>query len=143
MVMSEPSEAPIRPHPSYPPDTSQKRLCVYDRVRRWQAATDPRIVRRFWPVQRDGSRRPYCPVCGVTVPEGRASQVAVHLPPGPAREALAVGGLAALTPELPIEPGELWYSVCRACLQDRSRIQSDRWLPEWLRVLVDEALRGD
>jgi hypothetical protein len=141
--MSEPSEATILPHSSYPPDTPEKRRRVYDRVRRWQAATDPRIVQRFWPVQPDGSRHPWCPVCGVTVPDGVSSQVAVHLPPGPAREALAVGGLEALTLDLPIEPGELWYSVCRPCLQDRSRTQSDRWLPERLHVLVDEALRGD
>lgn len=127
-------------HPSYPPDTPEARRQVYARVRRWMAATDPRIVQRFWPAQPDGSRRPWCPVCGVTLPDGRPSQVALRLPAGPAREALAAGGLEALTSALPIEPGELWYSVCLSCRQDRPRTYSDRWLSERLDTLVEEAL---
>jgi hypothetical protein len=113
---------------------------VLDRVRRWAAATDPRIVRPLWPAQPDGAQRALCPGCGVLLRDGMLitlNQLARSFPPGPppgpVYQALATGDLEALRPALPIEAGELWCVVCLSCLEDRA-------LPERLHGLVDEAL---
>jgi hypothetical protein len=125
--------------------TYTARLQVSDRLHRWALATDPRIVRRLWPPPPTDLARPACPVCGVPVPDGEARGAAVELPPGPAREAraaLAAGGPEALTPALPIEPGERWYLVCRSCLGDGHRPAHDRGRAVGPQALVDEVLGG-
>ncbi len=137
-------DASTLPSPTDPTSTLETRLQVYHRLRRWVLVTDPRIVRRFWPAPSDASRPPRCPVCGTTQLHREALQAALQLPAGRrASQALAAGGLAALTPEIPIEPGELWYLVCHACLQTRSRPHCARWLSERLQTLIDEALTSD
>jgi hypothetical protein len=72
-------------------------------------------------------------------------QTAIHLPPGRAREAIRTGGLEALTPDMPIESGELWYTICLQCLQQRPHAHRshDDGLPELLEALADEALGSD
>jgi hypothetical protein len=142
--MSLLEDAPTLPHPTDPTSALKTRLQLYDRLRRWVFVTDPRIVRRFWPSPSDASRPPRCPVCGTTQPHRESLQAALQLPAGRrASQALAAGGLEALTAAVPIEPGELWYLVCLACLQTGPRTHSARWLPERLRTLVDEALTRD
>ena len=134
-------DAPTLPYPTDPMYTLKTRLQVYHRLRRWVLVTDLRIVRRFWPSPSDDPRHPRCPVCGVTQLHPESLQAALQLPAGRrASQALAAGGLAALTSEIPIEPGELWYLVCRACLQTEPRTHRARWLPERLQTLIDEAL---
>jgi hypothetical protein len=88
---------------------------VLDRVQRWATVTDPRIVRRLWPAQPDGAQHALCPSCGGTMPNGMLvtlNQLAPYFPAGPAHEAITAGDVGALTPDLPIEPGELWRSDC-------------------------------
>jgi hypothetical protein len=75
-----------------------------------------------------------------TVP---ATANVTNFPAGWAREALAAGGLEALTPDLPIEPGELWYLACLPCLAAGARTPDDLRLTERLEALVDEALTSD
>jgi hypothetical protein len=131
-------------HPTDPTSTRKTRLQLYHRLRRWVLVTDPRIVRRFWPSPSDASRPPRCPVCGTTQLHRESLQAVLQLPAGRrASQAFAAGGLEALTAEVPIEPGELWYLVCLACLQTGPRTRCARWLPERLRTLVDEALTRD
>jgi hypothetical protein len=135
--------SPLSP-PAGQAHTRKTCLQVYNRLRRWVLVTDPRIVRRFWPSPSDASRPPRCPVCGVTQLHRESLQAALQLPAGRrASQTLAAGGLEALTSEIPIEPGELWYLVCHACLQTRSRAHSARWLSERLQTLIDEALTSD
>ena len=62
---------------------------------------------------------------------------------GPAQRALAGGDLAALTPGMPIEPGELWCVVCLPCLESRALPPDGLGLPERLHALVTTALRSD
>ena len=142
--MSLLSDASTLPHPTDHAYTCKTRRQVYDRLRRWVLVTDPRIVRRFWLAPSDASRPPRCPVCGTTQLHRESLQAALQLPAGRrASQAFAAGGLEALTSEVPIEPGELWYLVCLACLQVCPRTHSARWLPERLRTLVDEALTSN
>ncbi len=142
--MSGLSDAPTLPYPTDPMYPLETRLQVYARLRRWVLVTDPRIVRRFWPAPSDDSRHPRCPVCGVTQLHPESLQAALQLPAGRrASRALAAGGLEALTAAVPIEPGELWYLVCRACLQTGPRTHRAQWLPERLQTLIEEALTSD
>ena len=111
---------------------------VLDRVQRWATVTDPRIVRRLWPAPPDGPQPTVCPGCGGAMPDGMLvtlNQPAASLPAGPAHRARAAGDVEALTPGLPIEPGELWCVVCLSCLERRGR-------SEHLLGLVAQALRG-
>jgi hypothetical protein len=128
--------------PVYRPETPKARMRIYDRMRRWVIETDPRIVRRFWPARPEGSVGPFCPVCGLTLEQDEPVQTAIHLPPGRARDAIRTGGLEALTPDMPIESGELWYTICLRCLQQRPGSQEDGLL-ELLEAVADEALRSE
>jgi hypothetical protein len=125
--------------PAAPVDTAEGHAQVLDRVQRWATITDPRIVRQLWPAQPEGAQHALCPSCGGTMPEGMVvtlNQMAPYFPTGPAYQALVAGDVEPLTPELPIEPGELWCVVCLPCLQGLG-------LSQRLHALVDEALRGD
>ena len=134
---------PVQPNPGYRAETPKARMRIYDRMRRWVEATDPRIVRRFWPARPDGSVGPYCPACGLILQQGEPIQTAIHLPSGRARDAIRAVGLEALTPDMPIEPGELWYTICLRCLQGHLQSPDENdGLPELLEALADEALRS-
>jgi hypothetical protein len=131
-----PEMSPTRPADRVAPAAGHQQ--VLDRVQRWAAATDPRIVRRLWPAPPDGAPHTVCPGCGGTMPNGQLvtlNQPAAALPAGPAHQAPAAADVEALTPGLPIEPGELWCVVCLPCLERRG-------LSEHLLGLVDQALRG-
>ena len=119
---------------------------AYGRLQRWAAATDDRIVQRLWPRQPDGAERALCPICGVILRDGMLitlNQWTRYFPTGPAQQALIAGDVEALTPALPIEPGELWCVICLPCLEDRRQTPTDRGLWERLQALVDEAVRDD
>jgi hypothetical protein len=127
-------------------DSIDLRVRAYDRLDRWTATTDLRVVRRLWPRQPGDAGRALCPGCGVTLRDGMLitlNQMADYLPAGPAQQALAAGDAEALTPALPIEPGELWCVVCLPCMEDYRQTPSDPWLSERLLALVDEALRAE
>jgi hypothetical protein len=132
-------------HPSDLPDTPVAGTQVYDRLRRWVLATDPRVVRAFWPAPADeggpDSVCPYCPVCGVTLQHGASIQVAIQIPGGRDGATLDAEALMARLADLPIAPGELWYTVCRPCLLNRPGSLRDPWLTERLESLVDAALQ--
>ena len=126
-------------------DSARLRARVYSRLHRWADATDPRIVRRLWLRQPYGAKRALCPSCGAILRDGMLvtfNQIAGLYPAGPAYQALAAGDVQALTPELPIEPGELWCIICLPCLEDYRQSPDDPWLSERLQALVDEVLQG-
>ena len=126
-------------YPAAPADTAEGHPQVLDRVQRWATVTDPRIVRRLWPAQREGAQHALCPSCGGTMPDGMLvtlNQMVPYFPAGPAYQAITAGDVGPLTPDLPIEPGELWCVVCLPCLEDRG-------LSTRLLALVDAALRSD
>jgi hypothetical protein len=128
-----------QPCPAAPVDTAYGHPQVLDRVRRWAAATDLRVVERLWPRQPDGAERALCLVCGGAMRDGMLitlNQMAPYFPAGPAYQALAAGDVEPLTPDLPIEPGELWCVVCLPCLEGGG-------LTQRLQALVDEALQSD
>jgi hypothetical protein len=119
---------------------------VLNRVQRWAAATDSHVVRRLWPAQPDGAQHALCPGCGGPLSDGMLitlNQTAGSVRAGPAQQALAAGDIGALTPELPLEPGELWCVVCLPCVEDYRQTPSEPWLSERLLGLVDAALRSD
>jgi hypothetical protein len=100
-------------------DTPEARRGVLARGHLWLQQADARIVRRFW-VLEAGIVYPICPGCGLTLRDEAQGQVGLELPAGRAQTALKAGGLEALTLDLPIEPGELWYTTCHACLAGRA-----------------------
>jgi hypothetical protein len=127
-----------QPHPADRVATAPGHPQVLDRVQRWAAGADPRIVRRLWPAQPAGAPHVSCPACGGPMPDGvlvTLNQSAAGLPADPAPRARAAGAVEALTPGRPIAPGELWCVVCLPCLERRG-------LAEHLLGLVDQALRG-
>ena len=120
-------------------DTADGHPQVLNRVQRWATVTDSRIVRRLWPAQPAGAQHALCPSCGGTMPNGMLvtlNQMAPSFPAGPAYRAITAGDVGPLTPDLPIEPGELWCVVCLPCLEDDG-------LSAHLLALVDDALQSD
>ena len=129
----------LPPHPTTRVETTDGHAQVLNRVQRWAATTDSRIVRRLWRSQPGGAQHALCPSCGGTMPEGMLitlNQMTANRPLSPVHQALDAGDIEALTPELPIEPGELWCVVCLPCLEDSG-------LSAHLLALVDEALRSN
>ena len=120
-------------------DTADGHPQVLDRVRRWAAATDPRIARRLWPRQPDGAQHALCPSCAGPMRNGMLitlNQMVPYFPAGPAYRAITAGDIGPLTPDLPIEPGELWCVVCLPCVEDSG-------LSAHLLTQVDQALQGN
>ena len=133
-----------QPSPAAPVDTADGHPQVLDRVRRWAAATDLRVVERLWPAQPDGAQQALCPGCGALLRDGMLitlNQMAAYVPAGPAYRALAAGDIEALTPDLPIEPGEIWCVVCLPCLEGRTLALDGLGVAERLFDLIDEAFQ--
>jgi hypothetical protein len=132
--------------PAPPVDTAEGHPQVLERVQRWATVTDPRVVRRLWPVQPAGAQHALCPSCGETMPDGMLvtlNQLATSLQTGTVQQVISAGDVEALTPALPIEPGELWCVVCLPCLEAGARTLHGRGLSKHLLTIVDAALRGD
>ena len=132
-----------RPHLTTAVVPTEGHAWVLNRVQRWAAATDARVVRRLWPAQPDGAQHALCPSCGGTMPEGMLitlNRLAGCFRAGPAQRALAGGDLAALTPGMPIEPGELWCVVRLPWFEAGARTPDGGGLPEHLLAVVDAAI---
>src|SRR5688500_3315141 len=96
--------------PAAPFDTAEGHPQVLDRMQRWATVTDPRVVRQLWPAQPDGAQHALCPSCGGPLPDGMLVTLnhrTRSFQAGPAQQALAAGDVEALSPDLPIERGEL------------------------------------
>jgi hypothetical protein len=132
--------------PVAPVVTAEGHPQVLERVQRWATTTDPRVVRRLWPAQPDGAQHALCPSCGGTMPDGMLVTLnhrVTGLKTSPIQRVIAAGAVEALTPALPIEPGELWCVVCLPCLEAGARTLYGRGLSKRLLTIVDVALQGD
>jgi hypothetical protein len=104
-----------RPRCVLSPSDPAGRIKVFGRATRWLAEGDPRVVALFW--RHPGGGRglePICPGCGESAADQHRA-LRGSLPPGPAFEAIAVGGLVALRRDLPMARDEAWYCVCALC----------------------------